>query len=174
MPNEKVLELLKKLNALAKDGVGGEKTTAQQMLISLMQKHGIKLEVIEDDIKTEREFKVLPFFRKLFNQVAASIINRRDIYGLNKDVGKYNRIFIDVTPSEYFEILTKFEFYKNKYEAEIDVLFTAFIHKNHLYPQPKQNDETDEELTPEEKAKLYKVAKMMEGMDRHHYYKQLK
>lgn len=47
---EELLEKIKKIKALADQGVGGEKTTAQAMLERLMQERGIT----EADLEVER------------------------------------------------------------------------------------------------------------------------
>ena len=48
--DEKTIQRIKKLQALAERGVGGEKTTAQKKLAKLLKDMGKNVETVEDDV----------------------------------------------------------------------------------------------------------------------------
>ena len=64
-------EMLKKLLALSKQGVGGEKINAEALLNKLLKKHGLTIEDIDDEeeIKQWDVHFNTDFERKLIYQV---------------------------------------------------------------------------------------------------------
>lgn len=171
----KLLELAKKLKALADRGEGGEKENASRMLEELLHKHNIKLDDIEDDLISEYRFNLTMDNERLFIQVAASVIENVKIFGINgnKTARKYITFVIDCTLAQSLEVRAKFEFYKRAWEKDADLFFKAFIHKNHLAASSSKEDQ-EKELTPEEMADIYRMAQMMKGMDKHNFLKQIK
>lgn len=177
--NEKILSLAKKLKALSDQGVGGEKTNAATMLESLMKKHSITMDMLSENEVKQHEFRLELEKKRFFLQVVASVVGRERSYlsFYPKDRAKKRHYFIDCTPQEAVEIQGKFDFFWKKWEDELDVFYSAFIQQQRLYCKPAKEEEDDEsedkELTPAEKSKLYRMANMMAGMDRHIYQKQL-
>lgn len=175
--NEKILILARKLKSLSDRGVGGEKQNAITMLESLMKKHGITVDVINENDAKDHEF-IIPDDRmdiKFFIQVMANVM------GGNVDWGSYKkaprgkkRYYIKCTPSEAIEIQAKFNFFNEIWESELEIFYSAFIQKNHLYRKSSKDDKGgDKELTPEERNKLMKMMHMMSGMERHIFTKQI-
>lgn len=173
--NENVLELLKKLKALAEKGVGGEKENAADKLQKLMDKHNITWDMLNDDVKKRKEFKIHKDDETFFFQVVSSVVGNTKYQSYRGEERKAKRRYIfDLTDVEFIEISTKFEFYLKKYKEDLKIFYSAFIQKNELYR--KQTDEEKEErkpLTPEEKEELWRMMQMMSGMKRHQLQKQL-
>lgn len=182
--NEKILETAKKLKALSDRGVDGEKENAIEMLSRFMQKHGITAEMIEGRIIKKHIVFLEPMFEKrFFAQICASVLGGgyslyRYTYKLTKareNVGKF-RYGIECTDAEFIEIEAKHEFFFNCFLEDMDIFRSAFIQKNQLYQKSDDSDNEDTEtpqLTPEEKAKLFKMANMMMGMDKKEFLKQI-
>jgi len=78
--DDKIIELLKKINALAKRGVDGERENAAQRLEYLMGKYGVTFDMLEADTKKEREFVVLQDQQKFFSQIVYSVCGGVDIF----------------------------------------------------------------------------------------------
>lgn len=174
--DDKIIELAKKLHALAERGVDGEKEAAAKMLDRMMKKHKLTMEMlIGSDVK-EHKFKVLATDKKFFIQIVASIMGRNaDLYSYVNEKGKYRNLTLNCTAADAVLVEAKFAFFKKAYEKEQAVFYRAFIQQNRLYTKPDDNDEgeDDEPLTPEQKAELYRMAQMMQGMDRHIFTKQI-
>lgn len=170
----KLLDLAKKFKALAEQGEGGEKETAANMLEKFLRKHNIKLDDIEEETITEHRFKFAKEDERLFIQVAAVTVADVRFYGINgnKNARKYMTLIIDCTLAQSIEIRAKFEFYKRAWKKDVDLFFRAFIHKNHLAISSSKEDQ-EKELTPEELADIYRMSQMMQGMDKHHFLKQI-
>lgn len=163
-----IIDLAKKLKALADRGIGGEKLNAERMLQNLMRKHNISLEEIEGEIRDFVSFILKPEQRKLFAQVASMVVPNTDLYG--RKVSR-NKLFLYLTKCEYIELKATFDFFWKAYKQESDLFYTAFIHQNHIF----RTDETIEEavehsLTPEE---VKKIAAMMMGINKYTRRKEL-
>lgn len=176
--NEKYLELAKKLNELAKQGVGGEKENAKKMLDQLCEKHGITL----DQIETEEEF-IYDFKTsdnpKIFLQIVAKVCgwDRIQFYTCHKK--GYESV--KCTASEGVEIEAMFNFYMIKFKEDLKIFQDAFIQKNSLFPSgqnPHKIRIGDDGKTAEDRRKekelAWKVANMTQGLDRHQFLKQIK
>lgn len=174
---EKIIELLKKLKALAEGGVGGEKNNAEKMLTSMMKKHGITMDMLQDNIRRRKIFKITKIQRKVFMQVASSVLGKRTSFWHNPKSKAVNKEYeIEVTEIEFLEIKAKFDFYWKAYEEELSIFTSAFIHKNKLFPKPSDEDEDEEEereLSREEKQRILKISQMMQGMESRSFLKQL-
>lgn len=162
----KIIDLCKKLNALAKQGVGGEKHNAAQMLQKLLEKHGITLDEIQEN--EMRAFKFVPRNKKLFANVAASVVGAEyNMYSYRGQKG----IWMDLFPNQYLEIEAKYAFYQRAYNQELKRMVRAFIMRNDLYPQDGGTEQR--ELTSKELEELLQIYEMSKGLDRHHYNKQI-
>lgn len=171
---EKIIQLAKKLLALAEKGVDGEAENALNMLHKLMQQHGITMDMINENDVKEHHFYVEKEKYKIWRQVVASVLGNSTVSYYKGERKKKKSYFIKCTPAEALEIQAKFDFYWAAWEKELKTFTSAFIQKNKLYQKPDENDEKeDRELTPEELDELYRLYQMMGGIQRHHFVKQL-
>ena len=164
---DRVLERIKAVQALAERGADGEKESAAALLERMMKKYGIT----ETEIAAERRelawfrFKT-PIERKLLNQIIYTVTGRI----ASGCVGRYtNRprkmVGIECTAAERLEIEISFEFYKAAFEKEFDRFYSAFLHKNHIFPEHAIDQIPDTgEIDLEEAGR---ISAMMEGMEEH-------
>lgn len=172
--NEKLIELLRKLKALAEQGEGGERDNAQRMLEQQMKKHNINLEDIDTELKKEVEFFLDPTYKQFFHQIVYSVcgFNETKIFIIRGDKRKLRKYLVLCTKSEAIEIGAKFDFYLPIYKKQQDIFYSAFIQKNHLYNKPT-NNQPEREQTQEELEKIQEILKMMRGMKAHCFNKQI-
>lgn len=168
--DNKIRERIRKLYKLVEQDVGGEKENAQKILDKLLAKHGITLsEIIDDDHEEEFVIKFKGVFEKrLLTQIIGKIRNRKTLGYFNKD-----KLHFDATKMEYAEILTLFSVYKNALLREFEDLFTAFIHRQDIFPATKDNEQEkkdDRPKTPKERERLRKLASIMSTMDEVNVY----
>jgi hypothetical protein len=183
--NNRILDLLRKLKALADKGEGGEKENAKRMLYAAMEKHGISMEDIDDEHATGKWYKVPTDMVPLFFQVVRTVVRIKTYYSRKNERGKFRSIEIEVTPSQHVEIEAKFHFYAQAYKKEMErfkkeqkerekLFFKAFIHRNDIFPESQPEEETEKpKSNPISPAELKKIIDMMDDMDQHHYLKQL-
>jgi len=162
MPDEKLMRRLEKILALAERGVGGEKETATRMLQNLLDKHGMTHEDLGVDLQKEERLKYgrEPFSKQLLVQIVLSVCGRsRGIYTSNRL--RYG-IIVELSPHEKIEVELRYNLYRPSLKEQIDLAFSAFIHKHNLFDCEDSDDDDEEpEQSPEERAKIKRMVAMM-------------
>lgn len=177
--NNNILDLLRKLKALAEQGVDGERENATDMLHRLMAKHGITMEDLGIHVLKEREFYIADKEMQLFVQVLGSVTGpSQKILSYKRDTKKLKSRFVELTDADYIEVEAKWEFYrrawKEERERQLQLLMKAFVHKNRLYPKKIEGQEATESMpTLEDLQELEQIKALMAGMKHHHFAKQL-
>ena len=125
--DEKTIQRIKKLQALAERGVGGEKTTAQKKLAKLLKDNGINsLDELQEE---EYEYKVM------------GTKSDRTAY---KPYGRRQKIGIYCTKAQKIEIELEFEFYRNVFYEELSTFMDAFIQAQKIFPEDAPISDYDE------------------------------
>lgn len=165
---ERLLQKIKRVQALAERGVGGERDSAAALLETLMARY----DITEADISAERE--ELAWFRyktelerRLLCQIIYSITGKAASGCVGANTGRTRKkVGIECTAAERLEIEISFEFFNAAMGAELERFYTAFINKNGIFPPPEKAGLAPE---PEEMSKeeIMKLAAMMGGMDTH-------
>ena len=142
--------LLRKIKALADQGVGGEAETAATLLDKLMAKYGITEEDLSDDVVEPREFRYSkPFEDKLIDQIAYMVIGKYEAFRYTHSKAKIR--LIKCTKAQQIEIVAAFEFYRRHLEEGLHKYFTAFIVAENIMPdETKEKDETAKGIKPDE------------------------
>ena len=179
MNNEKVIDKIKKLQALVEGGVEGEVLAAKRALDALCEKYNIDIEDLFTEKKEWREFK-LPYndkaARKLLFQLYCYVTDETKISYKKNRYG--NVILFELTTREFIDLNNMLEFYLKEWKKELkqhcNDLFSAFINKNNLFANSIPDDNNKEKkITPEEFERLWRVSNLMSTMERKHYRKQL-
>lgn len=177
----KIIDLAKKLKALADRGIGGEKVNAEKMLSDLLKKHNLTIEDIEGEKQEYYFFTIKPNDEiniRLLNQIIKRVNYDLTLFGpispqkVNKH-GFGGNLIVECTAAEYIEIESMFNIYKKLIDSEYDVFFRAFCTANDLLGQPKKAT-TTKELSPEEYEKLMRANAMADNIKKENRFKQLK
>lgn len=160
------IDRVKKILALARRGVGGEKTTAEAMLARLMSKYGLTI-VDLDDQAVERKkhwFKCsTEMERRLLSQIVCSVLGRRDV-AIWRQKGKRDRA-VELSPLEFAEVDVRFEACKPALRAELKKVesrvFVAFVHANHLSADTGDDEDA---AAPVDLDELAAIIGLMQGM----------
>ena len=174
----KVIELAKKLKALADKGVGGEKINAEKMLQALLKKHNITIEEIEGEKINDFFFMLKKEDFQLFYQVLCTVNKLIPAYGeyTKTLIRKYKwkgNYMIRCTPAEYIEIEAKFNFYLKLFNEEKEVLLIAFVSANQLY-SPNAGFAETEKMSEAELEKALRAQQLSQSIKKGQYLKQLK
>ena len=167
------LELLKKIQALAKNGVGGEKFNAQQKLSELMEKYHIRDEDLETEVIKSFDFRVGNKMEKeLLGQIAYSVYgDKNEKKGYYSYIHIKNKMCVECTDAEFLEIEAKFSFYKHELKKQIDRFYQAFIQANEIFPNPELCKSKEEKFfLSEEDMKILRMAK---GIEKSEFLKQI-
>lgn len=178
MNNEKVIDKIKKLQALVEGGVEGEALAAKRALDALCKKYDVDIEDLFTEKKEWREFK-LPYndkaARKLLFQLYGYVTNKTKFSYKKNRYG--NIISFELTTREFVDLNNMLEFYLKEWKKELkqhcNDLFSAFINKNNLFANSIPDDDKEKKITPEEFERILRVSNLMSTMERKHYRKQI-
>lgn len=179
MEYEKVIDKVKKLQALAEGGMMGEKEAAQRALNALCIQYNINLEDLFEEKKSWKHFK-LPyhdsFARKIMFQCYAKVTNNRRI---SYREGRYNnQISFELTDLEYVELEEMYSFYFDQWQKEkkrmMDSLIDAYINKHDLFSKDAGEDEGPKKpMTSERWKKILEMQALMDQLESVSFYKRL-
>lgn len=161
---ETIIEKLKKVKELADRGEAGEALAAKALLMKLLEKHGLTLEDIEDDIKHSYLFKYTYAREKTVMLQCISKItdNPKLSYSYRKD--KRKEFWVDLTEWQYVEAKDMIDFHLRQFrkdmELKMDSFLRAYLSKHNLFADSSEPGEG--KLTPEELAEFLR---QYEGMD---------
>ena len=161
--DEKTIQRIKKLQALAERGVGGEKDTAEKMLQKMLERNGIQS---LDELQSEEpEYTLFSYNgkheRKLLVQCIYKVMTAAGETRCYHSKGKRQKLGIYCTKAQKLEIRMEFEFYRNVFYEELDIFMSAFINAQGIFPPdaPKESfDKTNK--------RDIRVAQMASGIDK--------
>lgn len=154
---EKLVDICRKLQALAERGVGGEAINAASLLKRIMTEHNITLD--DDnacDKPTWHEYDIMTVHQDLFFAIVWNTMSNWD--GSYRSVkGKRRIIRICCTELEHLEITAKFDWYARDYDKQRRLFMQAYISKNELFSISQNPDRhvAKSKLSNEDLAILY-------------------
>ena len=160
--DEKTQARIKKLQALAERGVGGEKETAARKLQELLEKNGISS--VEELAQDEYIFTLFSYNGVLGRKLLSQCIYK--LMGYDSDRTQYKpphtrqKIGVYCTKAQKLEIELEFEFYERLFEEQQELFLSAFIQKQRIFPP----DAPVNDAEPTERD--IKVAFMAEAIER--------
>lgn len=166
---ERILEKIKRVQALAERGVAGERDSAAATLDRLMKQYGITEDDIVEDRREWAWFRYkTPIERKLILQVIYAVTGRIGSGCVGKYTGrKRKNVGIECTAAERLEIQFDYDFFRAALEEEMERFYSAFLIKNGIFPR---DGKECEELPPSQeisREEALKLEALMMGMDHH-------
>lgn len=164
---EKQKALIKKVQALAERGVGGEKETAEKKLNMLMKKYGIESLELDEDRLDDYDFKFSGSIeKKILRQVIYKVLRDpekvgKSIFYYRYGAGSKSTLIVNCTKAEEIEIRIQFDFYKDLWKEEQELLLDAFIQHHRLFGTGTADSR---DLTPEEIERIQRMFKMEAGL----------
>lgn len=166
---ETIISKLKKIKELAERGEAGEAQAAKAMLITLLQKHGLTLEDIQDEKTQKYTFRyafadekdlMLQCISKVADDPKLSYSYRRD---------RKKEFFVELTEWQYVESkdLIKFHLkqYRDKKKERMQSFFSAYLSRHALFAESSKGEAP--KLTEEE---IRRILREMDVMDDHDTY----
>lgn len=166
--NDKLLNRLRKVLALAERGIGGEKENAQRMLEKLMAKYDLDIEDLEGE-------SVQCYWWNYDNRFEADLL--KQVYGKVKDITqisyyKGDRKFgFDLTKAEYLDMDVHYTVLRKDLKTHIEDAYNAFIAANDVYPETSSG--RIRQRTSEELERLERQLRMAEHVKRSNINRQL-
>lgn len=183
MDREEILNKIRKVQALAERGVGGEKESAEKRLIELMEKYDITW----DDLGKEEEIIFWytakgKDWKMLINQILgingvryafvepnSQTKNARLLRGCADRPRGANVVMI-CSRVKFIEMTTAYEIYQRSFDEHYESFVYAFLDQNKLLDMSRTNNK---ELTPEEEQTYRRAIRMMRGVDKAQINKQI-
>lgn len=171
---ERLLEKIKRVQALAERGVDGEKESAAALLERLMKQYGIEESEIAEERRETAWFRYkTELERKLLIQVIYTVTGKVAFGCVGTYTGRSRKkVGVDCTAAERLEIEISFEFYNAAMQKELERFYSAFLIKNNIFPDKEVDEVPPPEGMSEEEA--MRLEMMMAGMDRHDRRKMIK
>lgn len=167
MNDEKKIELIKKLQALAERGERGERTAAQRQLERLMKKYNIQEADITSDVLAVHWYRYNnPLEKKLLSQVFYKIAPNRKTYRITRGPGTKTKHGIECTDAEALQIDVEYDFYKTLWAKELDFFLRAFIQKHQIFDM-SPGHQTDDTVDRETARRMAMMANSMEDATLH-------
>ena len=156
-------------------GEEGEAINARKAMVRLCSTLGVNLEDIlnESEQKKEYVFNVGcdHLLKELFFMCSEKILGDGEIWYKEKN----SHISLELTPSQYAELFTYFDFHKENFKKELKAtrkrLLLAYLLKHNIYVG--NDDGTDKELSSEERRNAWKTLQMVDGLENVSYLKSL-
>lgn len=167
--DEKKKELIKKLQALAERGVGGEKEGAQRKLEQLMKKYNISEADLSDEQLHEHEWKYhTEFEKRLLRQTMYKVIGKdftEHAYAYTWGRGSKSVLGLRCTDAQAIQIGIEYEFYCQTWKEEQEFFFKCFIQKHRIFQMnedKKIQKDDEEELSWEESLRMQSAMNAMQ------------
>lgn len=169
---------LKKLLALAEQGVGGEAINARRLLERLCEQHNISIEELLDRETKHRYTFEIGRSKEMMQLFVCCLAKVVDIENMTYRQPTRSSISIEVTALQRAEILSLFNWHKSNFTKELEEFksnfLSAYIGKHDLYfEQGEINNRSSEELTKEDIERIRRVLAMRDAMSDNSYYKQI-
>ena len=179
---ESIKQKLLKLQALAEKGYQGEAENAKRAIERICAQYGVTLEEVLCEEKPKRyQFEIgrYKYMLTLFCQC----------YGVVTGIGQLsyikrsrNTIAVDLTPLQYAELSSLFEWHKANFLKDLsamqDTIVEAYINKHNIFrtlseEERAKRDAMEEELTPAKLRRMAAILAMQSELGDNIYHKQL-
>lgn len=136
---ESILEKLRKIKALAENGVGGEMIAAQAALDRLLKEYGLTWDDIMDEKRTTRAVKYAnqDEFKILLNLLAHLFGSKSEIFQKATYNKRAKEIYLDLTDVEAADVESMWSYYRRELKSGLKKakgeFLDAFIYKFNLY-----------------------------------------
>lgn len=182
MAKDRIIELGRKLLALAQRGVGGERENAQSMLDAFLEKHGLTMTDIEPETRTRRIVTAVSAdIKQMFINFCASIVGHKVV--INRCVGR-GYWAVEMNDAEWADFSERWPIYKKELKAEIlrkkrqqkrelELVAKAFISKHNLYSTDREDDGEVSLPTAEELEEILEMLRIREKMKDLTFHKKL-
>lgn len=179
-----ILLKIRKLQALAERGVGGEATNAKILLSALCEKYDIDESKLDEEEKQWYEFEMRTSVQKLFLQLYVSVYGTTERYLKEVELWKRGRkkiVKCKFTRAEYIEFSQMWEWHRKNYLAERkrmrELFQIAYYDKFKMYAsetcdeyEAQRSKKKDNDLTMED---ILAINMMAAACKNKSFYKQI-
>lgn len=127
-----IIDLLRKIKTLADNGIDGEREVAQKKFMQLLLKYDLTLDDIVDQSISWHAFGYKNVMEKsLLLQCVGYIMQTREVR--HAFVRNRKKLIFQITKTQAVDLTECYEHYKKELNGELDMFFSAFIHKHRIF-----------------------------------------
>lgn len=179
---ESIKQKLLKLQALAEKGYRGEAENAKRAIERICAQYGITLEevlCVEQPKRYQFEIGRYKSMLTLFCQCHGVVTGKGKLSYIKRS---RNTIAVDLTPLQYAELSSLFEWHKANFLKDLaamqDTIMEAYINKHNIFrtlseEEQAERDAREEELTPAKLRRLQAILAMQCELGDNTYHKML-
>jgi len=166
---ESILSRIRKILALAEQGVGGERENAKSILQKLLDKHGLTVEDIVREEKDQQQ-QIYSFRYKsklesdLLHQCYCCVIPQSERTHYKRRGRKC--LGFKLTLLQKLELENYWNYFRGLWKQELKLFFLTFIHKHDIFAHTTSPSDMESKLTQEE---LDRMMDLMSGLSRSNY-----
>ena len=179
---ESIKQKLLKLQALAEKGYKGEAENAKRAIERICAQYGVTLEEVLCEEKPKRyvfEIGRYKYMLTLFCQCHGVVTGKGQLSYIKRS---RNTIAVDLTPLQYAELSSLFEWHKANFLKDLaamqDTIVEAYINKHNIFrtlseEERAEREAREEELTPAKLRRLAAIMAMQGELGDNTYHKML-
>lgn len=178
-PEEKVMDQLRKIAALADRGFMGEAAMARQILEKKLREYGLTVDDLYKDAKKVRMFRYQnELERRLLVQILVHYFgSSSDEFKGGLIIRKKKVIEIELTDLDYAELSSEYGYYRDAFAREIkksnEAFLVAFVNRFDLFDVTPTSDRPTKELSPEELKRTLDALRIARTIEAYPYRKEI-
>lgn len=176
--NNNLRERIRKIAALAKDGVGGEADNARRLLEDLCKRYGVSIdEILDTETKKTYRFSIgrEKIYKQLFAHCASFVTGKSEIRIWR--IKRTGVLEIELTGYQYAELSSLFEWHKSNLKRDIkrvlETVAESYIYKHNLFAAKGDDNNEAKPLSPEDFIRIRRIFAMQAALGDEKYNKML-
>lgn len=179
LPDESVLEKLRKIARLAERGYKGEADNARRKLENQLAEYGLTMEDVLQERKSCREFR---YSNKQEFRLFLSVFVHR--FGTESEEFKgatYNKsskkINVDLSDIDFADFAPEWDYYRTEFARELrkteEAMLVAFVNKFDLFNKTPKDDAGDKKRSKADLERLRRAIGLISSIEANPYHKLL-
>lgn len=179
LPDESVLEKLRKIARLAERGYKGEANNARRKLENQLAEYGLTMEDVLGNAKQTRTFR---YSNKREFRLFLSVFVHR--FGTESEEFKgatYNKaskkINVDLSDIDFADFAPEWDYYRTEFARELrkteEAMLVAFVNKFDLFNKTPKDDASDKKISKADLERLRRALGLMRNIETSPYRKLL-
>lgn len=179
LPDESILEKLRKIARLAEMGYKGEAANARRVLEARLKEYGLTIEDVLTDRKTPREFKYSNKreFRLFLNVIASHFGSKSEEFKTAYFCKSTKKIVVELTDIDFADFAPEWEYYRANFARELrkteEAFIVAFVNKFDLFDKTPKEGENGKELNKDDLERIRRSLGLMRSIEADPYRKLL-
>ena len=167
LPDQSVLEKLRKIARLAEQGYKGEADNARRQLESRLKEYGLTIEDVLQERKSCREFRYSNKreFRLFLNVFLHRFGTESEEFKGATHNKSSKKIYVELSDIDFADFAPEWDYYRTEFARELrkteEALLVAFVNKFGLFNKTPKDDAGDKKISKEDLERLRRALDLM-------------